>query len=171
METMQCKGCGEIKDISGFYFADGGLQQINEIAEIKCELCKDCVEDFNRHSTKGAKNNYLKWQFIACYFIAEQIFGDNSKNINQIIQNVENGYKKYGDNVKGKERKKTFKMAVENFLYLFGVRGLRNTNNKQQYVFNALNSAKDSIQIEIVVKEILEEDYETFRKFKEKCTN
>ena len=48
METIQCKGCGEIKDSNEFYFADGGLKQINEIADIKCELCKDCVEDFNR---------------------------------------------------------------------------------------------------------------------------
>lgn len=163
--TIQCKGCGKIKDTNEFYFADGGLQ-INGIAEIKCELCKDCVEDYNRHSTKGAKNNYLKWQFIACYFIAK-ISDDNKKIINQIIQNVENGYKKYGD-VKDKDRKKTFKDAVENFLYLFGVCGLKHTNNKQRYVFNALKSAKDSTQIANAVKKILEEDYEKFRGFKNK---
>lgn len=170
MKTIKCKGCGEIKDSNEFYFADGGLA-INGIAEIKCELCKDCVEDFNRHSTKGAKNNYLLWQFIACYFIAKQIFGDNNKNINQITQNVENGYKKYGDNVKDKDRKKTFKMAVGNFLHLFGARGLKNTNSKHQYVFNVLNSAKDSTQMANAIKEILEKDYEFFRTFKEKYKN
>lgn len=47
IETIKCKGCGKIKDANEFYFADGGLQ-IDEIAEIKCELCKDCVEDYNR---------------------------------------------------------------------------------------------------------------------------
>lgn len=170
MKIIQCKGCGAIKDANEFYFADGGIK-INGIAEIKCELCKDCVEDFNRHSTKGTKNDYLLWQFIACYFIAKQIFDDNKKSINQITKNVENGYKKYGDNIKDKDRKNTFEMAVGNFLHLFGVRGLKNTNNKHKYVFNALNSAKDSTQMANVVKEILENDYETFRTFKEKYKN
>ena len=59
-------------------------------------------------------------------------------------------------------------MAVGNFLHLFGARGLKNTNSKHQYVFNVLNSAKDSTQMGIVVNKILETDYETFRKFKEK---
>ncbi len=167
MKTIKCKGCGEIKDSNEFYFANGGLTN-NGIAEIKCELCRDCVEDYNRHSTKGTKNDYLLWQFIACYFIAKQIFGDNKKSIHQIIQNVENGYKKYGDNVKDKDRKKTCERAVENLIYLFYERSFSHTNSKQRYVFKTLNSAKDSAQMTNIVKEILEKDYETFRKFKEK---
>lgn len=170
---IKCKGCGEIKDFNEFYFVYSKCE-INDIANMQCELCKDCIEDFNRHSTNGDKNNYLHWQFIACYFIAKQVFDDNKKSIKQIVQNVENGYKKYGDNINDKNAKKTFTDGVCNLLYLFYERSFSHANNKQRKVFEALNSTKNSTQIVNAVKEILAEDYETFKKFKQgriKCKN
>ena len=165
MRQIECRGCGKIKDTSEFYFVDGGLK-IQGIATIKCELCKGCIEYYNTKSTQGKNNYYLHWQFIACYFIAKQVFDDNKKSIKQIAQNVENGYKKYVDKVNDKDRKNTFVLAVRNFLHLFGERSFWRTNNKQRKVFKKLDSAKNSTQIINAVKEILAEDYETFRTFK-----
>ena len=149
METIQCKGCGEIKDSNEFYFADGGLE-INGIAEIKCELCKDCVKYYNDNNRKRVVSDsykYLYWQRISCYFAAK---------FDKTASFIENGMPKISK-----------ADAIKNFKYLFGKpNGLSHTSKQQEKVFDMLcNRSKTNLKS--VVKEILENDYETFRKFKE----
>ena len=60
MEQIKCKGCEKAKDSSEFYFADGGLEVVG-IADIKCELCKECVKFYNDKNYKRKSGDNYKY--------------------------------------------------------------------------------------------------------------
>lgn len=90
---------------------------------------------------------------------------NNSDEINEtllesIVDKIDNGWKSYKDNSKSLEK------AVKNFLSLFGKGyGLNDFNDKQKGIFYQLNTSKENLSS--IVNEILQEDYQTFRQFKQ----
>lgn len=151
---IKCKGCGKIKDSDEFYFADGGLGEIKDIADVKCELCKDCVKYYNDNNCKrtSADNyKYLGWQRISCYFAVK---------MGKTARYIQNGMLNSNSKVE----------AIANFKFLFTkCKGLSHTSKQQKNIFNALHN-KSGESLKNAVKEILTEDYETFKKFKQRKT-
>lgn len=161
---MQCRGCGEIKDSSEFYFVDGGLN-IKGINDIKCEICKSCINDFNTSYEKRPRKRdkkYLQWQFIAPYFVAKMVIKNNAKLIKTLINNMENGYKVHN----AKNTKHTAEMCVGNFLYIYYKLRFSHTNKTQEKIFCLLDKAKSINKTIDSIKIILNEDYKTIKNFK-----
>lgn len=151
MRQIECRGCGKIKDISEFYFVDGGLE-IQGIADIKCELCKECVKYYNGNNRKRKSSDnykYLDWQRISCYFAVK---------LDKTAKNVENGMV----NLNSKSD------AIKNFKYLFDKpNSLSHTSKQQEKVFNVLYN-KSGENLRNAVKEILTDDYENYKEFQQR---
>lgn len=114
-KQYNAKACGKIKDCSEFYFADSGIE-IQGIADIKCELCKECVKYYNDNNRKRKSSDnykYLDWQRISCYFAVKS---DKTASF------IENGMPQ------------TSKVsAIKNFKYLFDKpNGLSHTSKQQK---------------------------------------
>ncbi len=140
---IQCKGCKEPKAQNEFYLIDGGLG-IKGIENLVFEVCKECV---GKYQNLRKKNKYFDWQFIVCYYLAQ----DSNNNFKMASKNIDSGMPQ-GSTI----------MAVQNFLTLFGKpNGLPNYSTQHKRVFEILQkSNKESFGN--VVKKMLETDYNTF---------
>lgn len=170
-DKIQCKGCEESKPQEEFYLVDGGLG-IEGIENLYCEICKECVREHNKShkwiNDRGQECfTYLLFQYISCYCGAMRYIdkSNNSDEINEtllksIVDKIDNGWKSYKDDSKSLEK------AVKNFLSLFGkVYGSNDFNDKQKGIFHRLNTSKENISSS--VEKILQEDYQTFKQFKQ----
>lgn len=168
---IQCRGCKESKPQEEFYLVDGGLG-IEGIENLYCEICKECVREHNEShkwiNDRGQECfTYLLFQHISCYCGAMEYIGksNNSDEINEtllesIVDKIDNGWKSYKNNSKSLEK------AVKNFLSLFGkVYGSNDFNDKQKGIFHRLNTNEENLSSS--VEKILQEDYQTFKQFKQ----
>ncbi|MGX3098542.1 hypothetical protein [Helicobacter sp. 23-1046] len=151
MKNIQCKGCNESKAQNEFYLVDGGLK-IEGIENLRFEVCKECIDKY-QNSLK--KNKYFDWQFITCYFIAQN--SDSSSDFTIASENIDSGMPQGSTT-----------MAVQNFLALFGKpNGLSNFSQQHQRVFHALHNPNGE-SLKDLVETIMEIDYQIFAQFQQK---
>ena len=169
MLNIYCKGCNKDKQPSEFYLISGGLKNL-EVSDMRFNICKKCVEEYKEgnkwlNKKKQICYKYLKSQHIACYYgalkyisIAKDKISIDAQLLKEIVSKIDNGYRKNSPSL---ER------AVENFISLFGKKyGRDDWNERQQEIFNRLESNKENIKNEI--EAILQEDYLEFKSFKQR---
>jgi hypothetical protein len=115
---MICKECKEQKDSCEFYFIDGGLGYSQE----KMNICKICVQKYNKNRKI---NKYLDTQIKAQFYGAKAVI--NGENITLIAQKIDNGISKNSN-----------QMGIQNFLYLFGFKGLNNVSKQIKRIYEEM---------------------------------
>ena len=142
-KQLQCKGCEEHKPLNQFYCVDGGLG-IEEIKNLIFAICKECIVKYQK---ARKKNKYFDWQFIACYYVAQ----DSNANLKIANDNMNSGMPQGSTT-----------MAVQNFLTLFGKsNGLPNFSQQHKRVFDILQKTNKE-NLGNAVKKMIEADYSTF---------
>lgn len=143
-ELILCKGCNKEKSQGEFYLIDGGLQ-IDTIKDIRFEICKDCVREYNNRKKLAQKDyRYFLWQEICPYFASK---------LDRNLKNIDNGMKS------------SLQTTKQNFNHLFNKPNALSNNNKQdEYIFHKLQNANDEI-LKNAIDEILQEDYKRYFAF------
>lgn len=149
-DKIQCKGCKESKPQEEFYLVDGGLG-IAGIENLYCEICKECMKKYNDKNDKNKTElyKYLDWQCVSCYFVAK-----NDKTASSIDNGILNTNSK--------------RNTIKNMRYLFGKRDSFAHKSKQhKKIFDEIKNANTQVELKNILQEILQEDYQTFEKFKQ----
>ncbi len=138
-----CSECQKTKSVQDFYFTDGGLGFVND----QMGICKHCVQVRNRNpqSNNAEGRKYFDEQISATYYGAKAVI--NGQNLSAITNQIDNGIET-GSN----------RMAIQNFLYLFGQDGgLPRFSRQMKRIFNALQSHNFNLPDEIIDDETLTE--------------
>ena len=120
LEKIKCLDCNEAKNYNNYYYIDGGLGFTDE----KFNVCSDCISKFN---SSRNRHKYFDEQITATYFGAKCVTEGN--NISEIASKITNGITVDSN-----------KMAIQNFLYLFGKeKGLSSYSQQMKKIFDSYN--------------------------------
>lgn len=149
-KQIKCKGCRECKPQEEFYLIDGGLG-IEEIENLRFEICKECMKKYNDKNDKHKTGlyKYLDWQCVSCYFAAKD---------DKTAESIDNGMLNANSKID----------TIKNMRDLLGKSdSLAHKSNQHEKIFYEMKNTNTQMELKNVIQKILQEDYQTFEKFKQ----